>query len=81
MAREGSRLLNRFLRPVRIESSVPSKTDAFISRFLIEPALLSYRSYGCCRQIYKKLFHTVSRCPRQMDRSWRLCFFRLFVSF
>ena len=23
-------------------------------------ALLSYRSFGCCRQIYKKLFHTVS---------------------
>lgn len=23
-------------------------------------ALLSYRSFGCCRHIYKKLFHTVS---------------------
>ena len=22
-------------------------------------AMLSYRSYGCCRQIYKKLFHTL----------------------
>ena len=21
--------------------------------------MLSYRSYGCCRQIYKKLFHTL----------------------
>jgi len=27
--------------------------------YLVGNAMLSYRSYGCCRQIYKKLFHTL----------------------
>lgn len=27
--------------------------------YLLGNAMLSYRSYGCCRQIYKKLFHTL----------------------
>lgn len=28
--------------------------------FYLTTALLSYRSFGCCRHIYRKLFHTVS---------------------